>query len=331
MGLLEHRSTKTLRRLDGAQQRTIQRGAHPTGRIDLLDRVGHREPGNDSIGTRAHSRDDSVDQFNGHQWPGSVVHQHDVDVITECSQPQSHRLLARAPSGDDHDLGFESVEHGITAVIQPGGSIRDDEVIKAADEAGLAMAFALAAPIFANAQVAGYPNKPIRLIVPAGSGDSCDILSRLIAPKLGERLGQSIVVDNSHSAEEVAAMAIGGAIGIWRAKRVEMTGMPELIAMLHSFVGLAAVLVGWNSSYETEVLYPGIHDVEVFVASGRATLYSYVISQLPAPGFTAPYVIAVAALEEKNFQPLITQSSPSRTAEVVNIVGSAPACGSVIE
>jgi NAD(P) transhydrogenase subunit beta len=63
----------------------------------------------------------------------------------------------------------------------------------------------------------------------------------------------------------LAAMAIGGAIGIWRAKRVEMTGMPELIAMLHSFVGLAAVLVGWNSSYETNVPYPGIHDVEVFV------------------------------------------------------------------
>ncbi|MEZ5184832.1 MAG: Re/Si-specific NAD(P)(+) transhydrogenase subunit beta [Candidatus Nanopelagicales bacterium] len=63
----------------------------------------------------------------------------------------------------------------------------------------------------------------------------------------------------------IAAMAIGAAIGIWRARRVEMTGMPELIAMLHSFVGLAAVLVGWNSSYETGVLYPGIHDVEVFV------------------------------------------------------------------
>ena len=42
----------------------------------------------------------------------------------------------------------------------------------------------------------------------------------------------------------LAAMAIGGAIGIWRARAVEMTGMPELIAMLHSFVGLAAVLVG---------------------------------------------------------------------------------------
>ena len=45
----------------------------------------------------------------------------------------------------------------------------------------------------------------------------------------------------------LVAMGIGAAIGLDRARRVEMTGMPELIAMLHSFVGLAAVLVGWNT------------------------------------------------------------------------------------
>ena len=43
------------------------------------------------------------------------------------------------------------------------------------------------------------------------------------------------------------AMAIGAVIGIWKARRVEMTEMPELIAMLHSFVGAAAVLVGFNT------------------------------------------------------------------------------------
>ena len=40
---------------------------------------------------------------------------------------------------------------------------------------------------------------------------------------------------------------------------------------------------------------------------------------------------AVRAFDEKNLQPLITHSSPSLTARVVNILGSAPACGSVIE
>ncbi|WP_151526417.1 Re/Si-specific NAD(P)(+) transhydrogenase subunit beta [Serinicoccus kebangsaanensis] len=45
-----------------------------------------------------------------------------------------------------------------------------------------------------------------------------------------------------------AAMSLGAVIGIWRARQVAMTGMPELVAILHSFVGVAAVLVGINTS-----------------------------------------------------------------------------------
>ncbi len=48
------------------------------------------------------------------------------------------------------------------------------------------------------------------------------------------------------------ATLIGATIGLWRARVVEMTGMPELIALLHSFVGLAAVLVGWNGYLHVE-------------------------------------------------------------------------------
>ncbi len=47
-------------------------------------------------------------------------------------------------------------------------------------------------------------------------------------------------------------MALGAVVGLTLAARVEMTGMPELIAMLHSFVGLAAVLVGWNGYLHVE-------------------------------------------------------------------------------
>ena len=50
----------------------------------------------------------------------------------------------------------------------------------------------------------------------------------------------------------IAAMLVGAAIGLYRARVVEMTGMPELIALLHSFVGLAAVLVGWNGYLHVE-------------------------------------------------------------------------------
>ncbi len=65
-----------------------------------------------------------------------------------------------------------------------------------------------------------------------------------------------------------AAMAVGLAIGSWRARTVEMTGMPQLVAMLHSFVGIAAVLVGYNSYLVTEHgtdATARIHSVEVFL------------------------------------------------------------------
>ena len=62
----------------------------------------------------------------------------------------------------------------------------------------------------------------------------------------------------------IIAMVIGGAIGIQRALKVEMTEMPELVAILHSFVGLAAVLVGYNSYglHDIPTMPNGLNDVE---------------------------------------------------------------------
>ena len=65
------------------------------------------------------------------------------------------------------------------------------------------------------------------------------------------------------------AMIIGGLIGAFIASRVEMTQMPELVAILHSFVGLAAVLVGIASYLDPTSHLEGtektIHEVEVFL------------------------------------------------------------------
>ncbi|MBU26192.1 MAG: NAD(P) transhydrogenase subunit beta [Gammaproteobacteria bacterium] len=67
----------------------------------------------------------------------------------------------------------------------------------------------------------------------------------------------------------IGAVLIGTAIGAVVAVRVEMTGMPQLVAALHSFVGLAAVFIGINSDLEPPELATNahriIHEVEVFL------------------------------------------------------------------
>ncbi|GAB1640796.1 Re/Si-specific NAD(P)(+) transhydrogenase subunit beta [Krasilnikovia sp. MM14-A1259] len=67
----------------------------------------------------------------------------------------------------------------------------------------------------------------------------------------------------------LVATAVGAAIGLYRASRVEMTGMPELIALLHSFVGLAAVLVGWNGYLHVEA---DLNGAEAGVLRGQELL-----------------------------------------------------------
>ena len=82
------------------------------------------------------------------------------------------------------------------------------------------------------------------------------------------------------------AIAIGAAIGFWRAKIVEMTGMPELIAMLHSFVGLAAVMIGWNGhilgSDDPLPSMVNIHEAEVSIGIfiGAVTFTGSIVANL---------------------------------------------------
>ena len=67
----------------------------------------------------------------------------------------------------------------------------------------------------------------------------------------------------------IAAMTVGGAIGIFAARTVKMTQMPELVALMHSLVGLAACLVGFANYIDPSVQMEGaektIHEVEIYV------------------------------------------------------------------
>ena len=67
----------------------------------------------------------------------------------------------------------------------------------------------------------------------------------------------------------IVAMTVGGAIGIFAARTVKMTQMPELVALMHSLVGLAACLVGFANYIDPSVQMEGaektIHEVEIYV------------------------------------------------------------------
>lgn len=97
----------------------------------------------------------------------------------------------------------------------------------------------------------------------------------------------------------LVAMLVGGLIGAWRARTVEMTQMPELVAMLHSFVGLAAVLVGYNSFFEPGDANVGslaaIHAAEVFlgVFIGAVTFTGSIVAflKLSAKMKSSPLVL----------------------------------------
>jgi len=67
----------------------------------------------------------------------------------------------------------------------------------------------------------------------------------------------------------VGGLVIGGSIGLVLAKRVQMTEMPELVAILHSLVGMAAVLVGFANFMDPISHFAGveltIHDIETYL------------------------------------------------------------------
>ena len=86
------------------------------------------------------------------------------------------------------------------------------------------------------------------------------------------------------------AIGVGAVIGLWRARVVEMTGMPELIAALHSFVGLAAVLIGINAHIEGAVeplpSLVNIHQAEVAIGIfiGAVTFTGSIVANLKLSG-----------------------------------------------
>ena len=104
----------------------------------------------------------------------------------------------------------------------------------------------------------------------------------------------------------IGGLLIGGSIGLILAKRVKMTEMPELVAILHSLVGLAAVLVGYANFMDPNRLehYAGveltIHDIETYlgILIGAITFSGSLIAfgKLSGKNRRKPYASACSTL-----------------------------------
>ncbi|MGE0802319.1 MAG: Bug family tripartite tricarboxylate transporter substrate binding protein [Lautropia sp.] len=97
--------------------------------------------------------------------------------------------------------------------------------------AALVAAAFLAAPVATRAQQspAGYPDRPIRLIVPFGTGTASDNTARFIAQQLGERVGQPVVVDNRPGGD--------GVIGMVSVKSAPADGYTLVLATMTTQIG----------------------------------------------------------------------------------------------
>ena len=82
----------------------------------------------------------------------------------------------------------------------------------------------------------------------------------------------------------IVAMAAGATVGLYAAKKVQMTQMPELVALMHSLVGLAACAVGFASYIDNSITFEGaeksIHELEIYlgILIGAVTFSGSVIA-----------------------------------------------------
>lgn len=118
--------------------------------------------------------------------------------------------------------------------------------------AASAFLLSLAVP-FGTAQAQGYPNKPVRIVVPFGAGSATDILTRAVAKGLTERLGQSVVVENRPGA--------GGNIGAESVARAQPDGYTLVMGTNGPFAA--------NVSLYRKLPHDPINDFEPVILMGR--------------------------------------------------------------
>ncbi|HYC46578.1 MAG TPA: tripartite tricarboxylate transporter substrate binding protein [Burkholderiales bacterium] len=105
-----------------------------------------------------------------------------------------------------------------------------------------AVAGALAAPAVAADKAGGYPDRPVRLIVPFPPGGGTDLVSRTIAPGLSQRLGQQVVIDNRGAAQGIVGTHIAA------------TAAPDGYTLVIAEIGATAVAPAVTPNVPFDVL-----------------------------------------------------------------------------
>ena len=114
-----------------------------------------------------------------------------------------------------------------------------------------------------------------------------------------------------HYVTLISIMVLGGIIGFFLSRRVQMTQMPELVAILHSLVGLAAVLIGFANFMDPTVVYHGvektIHEIELYlgVCIGALTFTGSVVAYGKLAGMISSAPLMLPARHWLNLAALI--------------------------
>jgi tripartite-type tricarboxylate transporter receptor subunit TctC len=130
-----------------------------------------------------------------------------------------------------------------------------------------------------DAAAQSYPSKPVRLIVPLGAGGATDINARVVAEKLGERLGQAIVVENRPGAEGVigmdaAAKSAPDGYTLVLGSSTTLAANFSLRSKLpfHPVNDFAPVAMAFKNAFNVLVIHPGLpaQNLKEFIALAKS-------------------------------------------------------------
>ena len=156
----------------------------------------------------------------------------------------------------------------------------------------------------APAQSQTWPSKPIRFIVPFPPGGGTDVMARAVAPKLGEGLGQQVVVDNRSGA--------GGMIGVDLAAKSPPDGYT---------LGIATVgQISINPSLYAKMPFDPVKDLAPVTMAGNIFNVLIVHPALPAQSVKALIALARARPGELNYGSSGTGAADHLSAELFQVM-----------